>query len=99
MAAPSAVAPITSRNPAATASSSETDKGHTPDQANDGDSLTRWCANGGDLGEWWQVDLQNAADLTGCEIHWEKDGKRYQYVVEGSVDGQIWKTLSDQSAS
>jgi len=81
------------KKPAA-ASSSEQD--HSPELANDGDSETRWCAAGASTPQWWRVDLQKPYDLTGCEICWENDGARYQYLVEGSPDLQSWSTLSDQ---
>jgi hypothetical protein len=68
-------------------------------KANDGDDDTRWCAddepeNGA---EWWQVDLEKPADLSGCEICWPYDGKQYRYKVEGSADRKSWKMLSDQT--
>ena len=78
----------------ATASSSERD--NPPEAANDGDADTRWCAADGGTPQWWQVDLQKPYRLTGCEICWESDGRRYQYKIEGSADGQAWSMLSDQ---
>jgi hypothetical protein len=80
-----------------TASSQE--KNHAPADGNDGDPKTRWCAVSAALPQWWQVDLQNPSNLGGAEIKWEKDGKKYQFILEGSVDNQIWQTLSDQSNS
>ncbi len=85
-------------NKPATASSQENDD-ETAAKANDGNGATRWCAANGDVPQWWQVDLQKAARLTGAEIKWERDGKNYRYVVEGSADGRTWQTLSDQSSS
>jgi hypothetical protein len=81
------------KKPAA-ASSSEND--NLPEMANDGDPDTRWCAAGGSTPQWWRVDLQKPYNLTGCEICWENDGARYQYVVEGSADLKTWSVLSDQ---
>lgn len=86
--------PSAALNRPATASSSQ--PGHAPDQANDGKLDTRWCAADKSTGQWWQVELQQAEDLSGCEIHWEQPGRRYQYLVEGSVDGSTWTALSDQ---
>ncbi len=78
----------------ATASSSE--GGNEPQFACDGDPDTRWCAANGSLPQWWQVDLGGPHDLSGCEICWEADGRRYQYIVEGSADGRTWSVLADR---
>ena len=53
-------------------------------------------ATDGSLPQWWQVDLGAEHDLAGCEICWEADGRRYQYVVEGSADGRTWSVLCDR---
>jgi len=82
-------------NKPATASSAENDE-HAAGKANDGDDDSRWCADGDSTPQWWQVDLEKPMDLTGCQIRWEFDGKKYQYTVEGSADGQAWQMLSDQ---
>ena len=85
-------------NKPASASSIENDD-ESAAKANDGDEDTRWCAddepeNGA---EWWQVDLEQRADLSGCQIAFPYDGKQYRYKVEGSDDRKTWKMLSDQS--
>jgi hypothetical protein len=85
-------------NKPASASSIENDDENAA-KANDGDEYTRWCAddepeNGA---EWWQVDLEQRADLSGCQIIFPYDGKQYRYKVEGSADRKTWKMLSDQS--
>jgi alpha-L-fucosidase len=85
-------------NKPASASAIESDE-HVAAKANDGDNDTRWCADGPDAPQWWQVDLGKPATLTGCKIKFEFDEKQYQYIVEGSADATTWKTLSDQSAS
>jgi hypothetical protein len=79
----------------ATASGSETQRGNTPDKANDGDEQTRWCAPDEAIGYWWQVDLQTVKNLTGARIVWEQN-KAYQFIIEGSADGQTWQMLADQ---
>jgi hypothetical protein len=84
----------------ASSSSIENDE-HNAAKANDGDPDTSWCAddepeNGP---EWWQVDLGSAFDLSGCQIRWPYDGKKYQYKVEGSIDKKKWLPLSDQTKS
>jgi hypothetical protein len=83
-------------NKPATASATESDE-HAASKANDGDDDTRWCADGDSVPQWWQVDLQTPATITGISIKWEFDEKVYKYVVEGSPDNEKWTTLSDQS--
>jgi alpha-L-fucosidase len=85
-------------NKPASASATESDE-HDAAKANDGDDDTRWCADGDSTPQWWQVDLEKPATLTGIQIKWEFDEKVYKYVVEGSADNTTWKTLSDQSAT
>jgi hypothetical protein len=87
-------------NKPATSSSIENDE-HSPAQANDGDPETCWRADDEPEGkpEWWQVDLETAADLSGCQICWPYDGVNYRYKVEGSGDGKTWLMLSDQTRS
>jgi putative membrane-bound dehydrogenase-like protein len=82
----------------ATASSAQ-DAGRAASLGNDGSLDSRWCANGGNLNEWWKVDLGKPEELTGTEVVWEFDGKNYRYRIEGSVDGKSWSTLADQTAS
>ena len=82
----------------ASASSIENDD-ESAAKANDGDRRHALVAddepeNGA---EWWQVDLEKAADLSGCEITWPYDGKQYRYKVEGSADRKTWAMLSDQT--
>ena len=64
--------------------------------ANDGDRSTRWCANGPSYPQWWQVDLGEVKDLSGCKIVWELSGK-VRFLVEGSADGNAWNTLVDRT--
>ena len=40
-----------------TASSDSTQSGHSAASGNDGSTTTRWCANDGNTGHWWKVDL------------------------------------------
>ena len=75
------------------ATASSTEAGTRPELACDGDPDTRWCAASGSAPQWWQVDLGGPHDLSGCEICWEADGRRYQYLVEGSADGRTWSVL------
>ena len=79
----------------ATASASQ--DGHPPEHALDSNPDTRWCSPDNDAGQWWQVDLGQPEELTGCRIVWEQDGVNYRYKIEGSADGQKWQMLSDQT--
>ncbi|HEU4328814.1 MAG TPA: CHRD domain-containing protein, partial [Roseiflexaceae bacterium] len=78
----------------ATASSAE---GTNPvASGNDGDPATRWSANSGGAGQWWQVDLGAAYSLTGSEVMWEFAGRQYRYRVEASSNGTTWSTVADK---
>jgi len=72
---------------------------HNAAAANDGNPDTYWCADdepeNGE--EWWQVDLEKPTDLSGCQIRWLCDDKKYLYKIEGSADGKTWSMLSDQT--
>ncbi len=82
----------------ASSSSIENDE-HSAAKANDGDPDTSWCADDEPESgpEWWQVDLKKTFELTGCQIRWPYDDKKYQYKVEGSIDQKKWSLLSDQT--
>jgi hypothetical protein len=82
----------------ATSSSIENDE-HSAAHANDGDAATSWRADDEPEGgpEWWQVDLEKAVELSGCQICWPYDGKNYRYKIEGSADRKNWSILSDQT--
>lgn len=71
-------------------------EGHPPEHAVDGNDETRWCSPDGAAGQSWQVDLGEPQELTGCRIVWEMDETNYRYLIEGSADGNSWTTLSDQ---
>ena len=72
---------------------------HNAAAANDGDPATCWRADDEPEGtpDWWQVDLQRPAELTGCHIHWPFQGMNYRFKVEGSTDLKTWSMLSDQT--
>src|ERR1700724_2979215 len=74
-------------NKPACSSSIENDE-HSAAQANDNNSDTCWRADDEPEGgpEWWQVDLEKAADLSGCQITWPYDRINYRCKVEGSTD-------------
>ena len=65
------------------------------DKAVDGDRNTRWCANGGEMPQWWQVDLGTRLPVTGLDVAWEHGDGHYKFKVQGSDDGRKWQTLAD----
>ncbi len=85
-------------NKPASSSSIENDE-HSAANANDGDAESCWRADDEPEGgpEWWQVDLEKPINLSGCQIRWPFEGKRYRYKVEGSIDRKTWSLLSDQT--
>jgi beta-galactosidase len=76
------------------ASSEESGKGNVAQNALDGDSNTRWCANGDSPQQWLRVDFNKAQNLGGAEIDWEDPSAEYGFAVEGSTDGKKWTELA-----
>jgi Glycoside hydrolase family 2 C-terminal domain 5/F5/8 type C domain/Domain of unknown function (DUF4982) len=83
----------------ASADSEETGKGNVAANGNDGSTTTRWCANDGNTGHWWQVDLGAAFSLSRSEVMWEFSGRVYRYRVEVSSNGTTWTTVVDKTAN
>ncbi|MCA9268595.1 MAG: discoidin domain-containing protein, partial [Planctomycetales bacterium] len=79
------------------AKSQESGKGNLAPKAVDGDLRTRWCANGSQADEWWQVELERPEHVRNLRIHWEKDNAAYRYTVNASADGGTWNTIVDQA--
>jgi alpha-L-fucosidase len=48
---------------------------------------------------WLRVDLGQTRELQTCEILWDGPAKYYKYKLEGSIDGQTWTALGDQSTA
>ncbi len=82
-------------NKPSTASSVQS--GNDTKNAFDGKSGSRWCADGGSVPQWLQVDLGKPTHLTGCRIDWEGRTSPYKYTVEGSEDAKTWTMLADRS--
>jgi alpha-L-fucosidase len=78
----------------ASTDSEQTGNGHA--LGNDGSMTTRWCAADGALGHYWQVDLGQNYTLGKLQINWEK-AVQYQFKVEGSLDGNVWVGILDQT--
>jgi hypothetical protein len=76
------------------ASSQEASKGNLSGLANDGDSGTRWCADGEAAGQWWQVDLGEIRPIRYLDIDFENDAGGYQYIIKASTDESNWETIA-----
>ncbi len=77
-----------------TASASSTEwsllSNYQPHRANDGNTSTRWSSAWGKNGEWWQVDLNSARQVSKVTIEWE-NAYASQYRVQTSLDGRTWR--------
>ena len=67
------------------------------DLAIDGNRDTRWCAAGGEMPQWWQLDLGRPTAVAGLDIAWENGDGKYKFKVQAGDDGRKWKTLADQT--
>jgi len=85
--------------------SSELD-GHPKSYAANEDIRTFWSAKTGDKGEWISMDLQKESTVNAIQINYTENetkimgrqpGIYYQYLLEYSGDGKIWKTLADKT--
>ena len=63
----------------------------------DGNMESRWCASGGDLPQWWMVDLGKLEMIGGLQLNWEYSDGHYQYRVEAGPDEAHLKLVSDQT--
>jgi len=78
---------------------SNSEEQNPPENAFDGSSDTRWCANGGDFPAWLQADLGKTRHVSGVTLAWEKPDDTYEFRIEGRNEGGKWTTLADASAS
>lgn len=71
----------------------------------DEDIRTYWSAETGEAGEWIQSDLGEISTIHAIQINYaDQDaeflgktlGKKHQYVIYGSNDGNEWKLVSDK---
>ncbi|WP_326793304.1 discoidin domain-containing protein [Streptomyces sp. NBC_00841] len=83
-------------NRPATASSFQ--EGHSPGDAVDDDTDTKWVTNGNIPG-WWQVDLGQSSDISEFQIVWESDQATYTYAILTSDDGTNWTKVVDQESN
>ncbi|MED5285803.1 MAG: discoidin domain-containing protein, partial [Planctomycetota bacterium] len=82
-----------------TASSEESNKNNFAKNAVDGNPATRWCAANDRAPQWLKIDLGQRRKIQGCRLAWEQPATTYRYRVEGSLDGETWKTLVDRSTN
>ncbi len=80
----------------ASASSSEP-AGLVPANAVDGDAATRWSSSYAD-GQWWQVDLGAAKQVSRVELDWEA-AYASTYRILTSTDGTNFSTAADATAT
>ena len=100
--APAAIPDYTPTNLALnkTVSADSTQSGHSAASGNDVSTTTRWCANDGNTGHSWKVDLGSTMDITGgTQVMWEQSGKIYKYKIETSNDNVNWTLKVDKSAN
>ena len=79
----------------ATVTASSTQPDNYPYKAIDGTKDSRWCADGGAVPQWLQLEFEKPQPLTGLNIVWEKADNVYRYTIEGSADGKQWTLLAD----
>lgn len=99
-----ATTPITHPNPInlalnKTASADSSQSANPASNGNDSSTTTRWCANDGNTGHWWKVDLGSNVNITGgTQVMWEKSGA-YKYKIETSTDNTNWSLKVDNTAN
>jgi putative membrane-bound dehydrogenase-like protein len=76
---------------------SSTQAGNDAKNAVDGVQGSRWCADGGSVPQWLEVDLGKPTHITGCHIDWEDRNAAYSYIVETSDDAKTWKQIVDHA--
>ena len=76
---------------------STSQSGHPAQDAFDGDSATRWCADSSSYPQWITADLRQTLHVTGITLAWETGDHKYRFKIDGSSDGKTWTTLADAS--
>ena len=80
---------------AASASGSQAEQ--PPGNAIDGKMDSRWCATGGDMPQWWQMDLGKLESIAGIELSWENGDGHYRYRVEAGPDDLHLTSVVDET--
>ncbi|MBR0463297.1 MAG: discoidin domain-containing protein [Clostridia bacterium] len=73
--------------------------GTEPGNVNHGMIREPWIAADRQLPQWWRVDLQEQARVSGLTVRWYNDGLWYDYAVETSPDGEEWTQAAEGRAS
>lgn len=67
-----------------------------------------WLAEANDEKQWVTIDLETPANVCAVQVNYHDyqsnlygrlPNLRHRYIIEGSVDGQTWKTLVDRKSS
>jgi DNA-directed RNA polymerase subunit RPC12/RpoP len=69
-----------------------------PQNGNDGNFATRWCAANSNAPQWWEVDLGGAITITNTQVTWELVSI-YQYNIAVSLDHTNWTTVVDKTSN
>lgn len=81
---------------------------HPKELATDEDIRKYWSAATGDKGEWIIVDLQAPCKVNAVQLNYfdeattlldRPESDYYQYLLEYSTDGKLWKTLADKTSN
>jgi len=79
---------------------------YKPENLNDENIRTYWCAESGNNNEWAKIDLGKNYDIYTIQInfaehntslHGRVKGICHQYTIEASVDGNTWNVIIDKS--
>ena len=77
-----------------------------PENLNDEQCKTYWVAKTNGADEWVEIDLEAPATIYATQVNYADyqsnmygrlPGLRHRYVIEGSLDGQSWRTIVDRS--
>jgi hypothetical protein len=79
-----------------TATADSVQSGNPVSAGNDANQTTRWCANDGNTGHWWKVDLGSVQPISGTQVYWQT-ASAYQYRIEVSADNASWTTMADRT--
>ncbi|MFD1676567.1 glycoside hydrolase family 2 protein [Alicyclobacillus fodiniaquatilis] len=69
-------------------------KGYEMSNANNADRSISWRASSANSEEWWLLDLEGVKYPKRIELEFDCKGV-YQFVLEGSMDGSLWRPLLD----
>lgn len=79
--------------------SSEFSPAYAASMAYDGDTATRWAADGNGKPQWLTVRLAEAKQIQAISTAFEMNAAAMQYVLETSWDGSEWQTFADRTTN